>query len=80
MAQLIPPLCRAARGLLDWTQEDLAKAAGVCRSTIRDFEKGHHALQRGSEQAVMNALQGAGVSFLFEPTGPGVALRTQSPP
>lgn len=80
MTHLIPPLCRAARGLLDWTQEDLAKAAGVCRSTIRDFEKGHHALQRGSEQAVMNALQGAGVSFLFEPTGPGVALRTQSPP
>jgi hypothetical protein len=30
---LTPALCRAARGLLDWTQADLAEHAAVSRST-----------------------------------------------
>ncbi|MGA0532700.1 helix-turn-helix domain-containing protein [Hansschlegelia sp. KR7-227] len=32
--------CRAARALLDWTQEELANAANLSLSTVRDFEKG----------------------------------------
>jgi transcriptional regulator with XRE-family HTH domain len=61
--------------LLDWTQEDLAKAAGVCRSTIREYEKGHHALQRASEEAVVDALARAGVKVIATgPHGPGVKL------
>ena len=29
---------RAARGLLRWTQADLARAAGVSQLTVRNFE------------------------------------------
>jgi transcriptional regulator with XRE-family HTH domain len=31
---------RGARGILDWTQERLAKEAGVSLSTVKDFEAG----------------------------------------
>ena len=33
--------CRAARGLLDWTQQDLAEACGLSKTAINNFEKGH---------------------------------------
>ena len=72
---LIPPTCRAARALVDWTQEDLANAAGVCRSTVREFERGHHALQQASASAIIAALRRAGVELLGpEGDGPGVRL------
>ena len=37
---LAPEQSRAARGWLDWSQDDLAQRAKVSLSTIRDFEKG----------------------------------------
>lgn len=76
---LIPATCRAARGLIDWTQEDLAQAAGVCRSTIREFENGHHTLQSASETAILEALIQAGVEVMPPgDRGPGVRLSTRS--
>lgn len=76
---LIPATCRAARGLLDWTQEDLAQAAGVCRSTIREFENRHHALQATSEEAIVEALNRAGVEMTPPGEyGPGVRLKSPS--
>lgn len=68
--------CRAARGLLDWTQEELAEHAGVSRSTVRDFEKGRHDLHRASAAVIRTALETAGV-LLIGPEGefgPGVRL------
>lgn len=77
MKRLSPALCRAGRALIDWTQDDLAKAAGVGRSTVRDFEKGHHCLQRASEEAIITALHNSGVEILAEGRGgPGVRLRS----
>src|ERR1044072_1645619 len=46
---LTPALCRAARGLLDWTQTDLAERAAVSRSTIRDYEGRHHDIHRATD-------------------------------
>ncbi|KUL94233.1 transcriptional regulator [Bosea sp. WAO] len=73
---LRPELCRAARGLLNWTQDQLAVTAGVSRSTVRDFERERHELQRASEALVLAAFERAGVRFLPESReGPGVRLR-----
>lgn len=73
---LCPEQCRAARALLDWTQEQLAALAGVSRSTVRDFECHRHELQRGSEALMIAALERAGVRFLSgNREGPGVRLR-----
>jgi DNA-binding XRE family transcriptional regulator len=72
-ARLTPAQCRAARGLLDWTQEELAQRAGVSRSTVRDFEKGRHVLQRASEDMVLCTFEAAGVCLIAaDALGPGV--------
>ncbi|HZH52875.1 MAG TPA: helix-turn-helix domain-containing protein [Microvirga sp.] len=76
MVYLLPEQCRAARGLLDWTQEQLAERAGVSRSTIRDFECHRHTLQRATEALVIKAFEGAGIILLPpDRDGPGVRLR-----
>ena len=68
--------CRAARGLLDWTQQDLADASGVGVVTIRQIESGATEPRRATLQAVQFALQDAGVEFIAENGGgPGVRLR-----
>jgi DNA-binding XRE family transcriptional regulator len=74
--------CRAARALLDWTQDDLAAHAEVSRSTVRGFEGGQHGLQRATATAIRRALEAGGVIFLDSSAdcGPGVRLgRTPSP-
>lgn len=70
---LTPALCRAARGLLDWSQADLAEHADVSRSTIKDFETGAHELHRATEAQVLRALAAAGV-VLAEVEGRGTGL------
>src|SRR5687767_13838785 len=73
---LTPGQCRAARGLIDWTQEELAERAGVSRSTVRDFEKGRHDLHRASAAVIRTALEAAGVVLITsgDGLGPGVRL------
>lgn len=78
--RLHPCQCRAARGLLDWTQDMLAAEAGLSRSTVRDFEQGRHALHRASEWRLAAALERAGVVLLAGgPLGPGVQLGRGTP-
>jgi DNA-binding XRE family transcriptional regulator len=75
MLGLTPEQCRAARGLLDLTQEDLAKQAGVSRSTVRDYEKGRHDLHRTSAAQIVLALEkGGAVLIPADGLGPGVCL------
>ena len=62
---------RAARGLLDWSQTDLAKAAGLSWSTITDWERGKRKPYTRSLVAMRDALEAAGVVF----TERGVELR-----
>jgi transcriptional regulator with XRE-family HTH domain len=76
MVKLLPAQCRAARGLLQWTQEQLAEKARVSRSTVRDFECHRHTLQRTTEAMVVKALEDAGIILLpADRYGPGVRLR-----
>ncbi len=76
--QLTSALCRAARGLLDWTQEELADRAGVSRSTVRSFERGQHALHRASASLIAGALTAAGVVLVAPANGLGAGVRLRS--
>lgn len=75
---LTPKHVRAARALLAWSQQDLAKAAGVGTSTVADFERGSRTPVANNAQAIRTALEGAGVTFLeggavIGPVVPGFA-------
>lgn len=75
-AETKPNQCRAARALLGWTQPQLAEAAGLGLSTIVDFEKERRALSDVSVTAITNALETAGVEFIYENGGgPGVRIK-----
>mgnify|MGYP003892184913 CR=1 FL=1 len=68
--------CRAARALIDWSQQRLADAANVGISTVKKFEGGHTTPTPNNLNALRNALEGAGVEFVSEELGgPGVLLR-----
>ena len=66
-ADLTPKHVRAARAFLAWSQQELAKQAGVATSTVADFERGRRTPVANNAQAIRGALETAGVRFL--PTG-----------
>lgn len=73
---MTPAQCRAARGLVDWSQADLASAANVGLSTLRNFEAGRSAPMANNLAALRAALESAGVILVEENgEGPGVRLR-----
>ncbi|MFG1381253.1 helix-turn-helix domain-containing protein [Xanthobacter versatilis] len=73
---MTPAQCRAARGLVDWSQADLASAANVGLSTLRNFEAGRSIPMANNLSAIRAALEAAGVIFVAENgEGPGVRLR-----
>jgi transcriptional regulator with XRE-family HTH domain len=55
--------CRAARGYLGWSREELAKAAGVSRAMVADFEGGKRDTLSVMRNALQDALEAAGVVF-----------------
>lgn len=65
--QLTPKHVKAARALLAWSQQDLAKVAKVATSTVADFERGSRTPVANNAQAIRDALENAGICFL--PTG-----------
>lgn len=73
---MTPAQCRAARGLVDLSQADLAKAANVGLSTLRNFEAGRSLPMANNLLAIRAALEAAGVIFVPENgEGPGVRLK-----
>jgi DNA-binding transcriptional regulator YiaG len=73
---ITPSQCRAARGILDWSQQQLADAAGVGVVTVRQFEGGAAQPRRATLEVVRRALEAAGVEFIPENGGgAGVRLR-----
>lgn len=66
--------CRAARGLLDWSQQRLADAASVGIVTVRHFEAGKVAPRPATLVVIKQALTAAGVEFI-EGNGGGEGVR-----
>ena len=56
--------CRAARGLLDWSQQQLADAANVGIVTVRHFEAGKVDPRPATLVVIKQALAAAGVEFI----------------
>ncbi|MFS8370712.1 helix-turn-helix domain-containing protein [Acetobacter indonesiensis] len=73
---LSPAQCRAARALIEWSQEALSNAANVSRHTVKDFERGVRTPYPNNLAAMRSALEAAGVQFIPENGGgAGVRLR-----
>jgi transcriptional regulator with XRE-family HTH domain len=67
---------RAARGLIGWSQEELATQSKIGRATIADFESGKRKPYETTLATLCAALESAGVIFVEENgEGPGVRLR-----
>jgi len=66
--------CRAARALLDWSQDELAENAQVARATIADFERNMRMPMRQNLVSIVSALEAAGVAFIPE-NGEGAGVR-----
>jgi transcriptional regulator with XRE-family HTH domain len=66
--------CRAARGLLGWTQDRLCEAAQVSGPTLRNFESGKTTPLRATLAVIQRTLEDAGVEFT-NGDAPGVRLR-----
>jgi DNA-binding XRE family transcriptional regulator len=67
-------LVRTARALLDWTQPDLAKAAGIALATLKRFEKGHRTPIPVVRAAIFAALEKGGVEFQVDGKRLGVSF------
>jgi len=68
--------CRAARGLLGWSQADLSAASKTATKTIADFERGARVPYPRTLGDVRGALENAGVIFIEQNGGgPGVRLK-----
>jgi transcriptional regulator with XRE-family HTH domain len=72
---------RAARALLRWTAEELARRSLLSVATIRRAEltDGETSLTAANDLAVRRALEAAGIEFLDEDGGgPGLRLSKSS--
>ncbi len=76
-SRLIPSQIRGARGMLDWSMMDLAKAAGVSVSTVKRMEMVESQIvSDGTVTLVQDAFEAVGVRFLDD-IGAGVGMRLQ---
>jgi ribosome-binding protein aMBF1 (putative translation factor) len=75
---LTSPQIRAARGLLRWSAEDLAREAALGLATIRRAEGAENqtSMTVANDLAVRRAFESAGIEFIDENGGgAGVRLR-----
>ena len=69
---LSPAQCRAARALLNWTQEDLVEHCKITEKTIADFERGATQPRAQTLAQITAAFEAA---ELLNGSAPGVRLR-----
>ncbi|MBS3648475.1 XRE family transcriptional regulator [Pseudaminobacter sp. 19-2017] len=66
--------CRAARALVEWTRETLARSSGVDTSVIEAFERKLGNPDVAENAKLQRALEAAGAYFIAE-NGGGVGVR-----
>lgn len=78
---ILPAQIRAARVMLDWSQEELATTAQIGVSTVRDFESQRRLSAVEGLPAMKRALENEGIVFLpgNDDGGPGVRLSAARP-
>jgi transcriptional regulator with XRE-family HTH domain len=72
--EITPAQCRGARGIIDFTQPELASKAGLGLSTVIDFERSRRPVSAKAIAAIRAALEAAGVEFT-NGEQPGVRMR-----
>jgi ribosome-binding protein aMBF1 (putative translation factor) len=73
---ITPEQCRAARGLLAWSQQELAQRARVGVVTVHQLEAEASQPRRATLEVIRRAFEVAGVEFIDENGGgPGLRLR-----
>ncbi|NTF80526.1 helix-turn-helix domain-containing protein [Rhizobium rhizogenes] len=74
--------CRAARGLIGWSQGQLSESSKVSTATIANFESGKRTPIANNLSAIRSALEAAGIAFLdgaySGSGGPGVRLASSA--
>lgn len=75
---MTPPQFRAARAILDMSQQDVATAAGVSVTTLRNFERGATNPTRAVLSVLRSTMEARGVMFI-EPNGGGAGVRLLKP-
>jgi predicted transcriptional regulator len=70
--------CRAGRGLLAWSQQQLADAAGVGVVTVHQLEAETSDPRRSTLEVIRRAFEKAGVEFIDE-NGGGAGVRLKKP-
>jgi transcriptional regulator with XRE-family HTH domain len=55
---------KGARGLLDWTQDELAKATGLSRPALNNLERGETSPHSDTLRRIQKAMERAGVEFI----------------
>lgn len=78
MSVISPAQCRAARALLGWSQDELARVSKVSKATLANFELDKRTPYDRTLVDLQKAFEAAGVVFMAEGEliagGPGVRL------
>ncbi|MGI9475100.1 MAG: helix-turn-helix domain-containing protein [Hyphomicrobiaceae bacterium] len=74
-----PEQLRAARALLNWSQDDLATAAGVAVMMIKNYERHLSDPRLSSMIKLKTTLEEAGVEFIDATDDVGAGLRWSTP-
>ncbi len=61
-----PEQIRAARAMLDWSQQDLADAAGVSKDTVKNYELSNNKPNTQTLTRIIGSLEAAGIEFLAD--------------
>ena len=70
---MTPGQSRAARAWLEWSQDQLASAANVSVTSIRNFEGGNQ-VHFNTVAALRRAIEAAGVRLLFDDKGEAAGI------